>query len=439
MRSLCRLASIRALGLTWLATLLVAWPPLAAQAAPGPVEGSASLHGLDPRRLPSCAWVLDVSAQTLNVAAPDSNTHYWLQPYVFGPNSSIVVSGTYPFARYISFIAYTADGLPINDVSLHDSQIVPAAGSVNPFTTPNAPTDPSQRRYTVRITPTQPPPTATNTLAGLPAGQTSGLGFVIYRVYLPDTADEPAGGVPLPSLTVDGVPRATCTPAERAVLDRLAAPAFDALVAAHSPDPATVTRNPALFRRAPPLAGLFANPDNQYLYAASDWAPGRVVVVRGKGFAFPDTRHGQSVTTPSQQVRYWSWCSNELANPYPAVQCAADDETVLDAQGSYTVAISMPQDRPRNATKANGVTWLAWQRPAAARASGQVLPNIAYLRNLLPAPGFTQAVQGVPVPAANSTAQEQAAQAAAAMGPYYPVGVYCTKAQFEAQGPASCF
>jgi hypothetical protein len=58
---------------------------------------------------------------------------------------------------------------------------------------------------------------------------------------------------------------------------------------------------------------------------------------------------------------------------------------------------------------------------------------------MLPAADFNQAVQAVPQPSVGSTAEQNAAQAAAAMGPYYPVGVLCTKAQFEAKGPLSCF
>src|SRR5918998_378597 len=143
---------------------------------PGP-----TLPGLPPSGLPLCAWLVDVSAQTLNIAAPDTHTHYWVQPYRWGPQSSIVINGTYPFARYFSFVTYTANGVPTGP-SLHDSQILPDAGSVNPFTTPTAPTDPAQRRYTVRVVP--PPATATNTLPGLPADQTTGLGFLVYRLYL---------------------------------------------------------------------------------------------------------------------------------------------------------------------------------------------------------------------------------------------------------------
>jgi hypothetical protein len=433
-----RFPLVGALGMTWLASLLVASPPAAVQAAPPAVADLARIPGLDPQHVPGCNWIVDVSAQTLNIAAPDTHTHYWVQPYVMGPQSSIVITGTYPFARYFSFVAYTSDGLPIGDVSLHDTEIAPDPGSVNPFTTPNPPTDPNMRRYTARVVPSQQSPTSTNTLTGLPTGQTSGLGFLVYRVYLPNDSHEPTGGVALPSLEIDGVTRPTCSAAQQGVRDRLLAPLLDSLVASSSPDPSTVVRDPSLFRRAPTLGGLFPNPDNQYVFAASDWAPGRVVVLRGKGFTFPNTQHGGSVTTPTQ-LRYWSWCSNELANPYPAVQCAADDETVLDAQDYYTVVISMPQDRPRNATKANGVTWLAWENASTARSSAQVVPNIAYLRTMLPAAGFTQSAQGVPAPTAGASAQQLAAQAAATMGPYYPAGVYCTKSQFETQGPLSCF
>ena len=396
------------------------------------VAGSPSVPRLDPVLLGRCAWMVDVSAQTLNIAAPDTHTHYWVQPYVMDPKSEIVITGIYPFARYFSFVTYTSDGLPIGNVSLHDSEIVPDSGSINPFTTPDPPTDLDQRRYTARIVPSPPPPLLPTLWPGcrlirpaVSAGWSIGCTCPIIPTSRRLECHSPA------SLLMGC--RGTCTAVEQAVFDRVLAPLFDAIVAANSPDPATVVRDPSLFRRAPSLAGLFPNPDNQYVLVASDWAPGRVVVLRGKGFTFPDTRDGGSVTTPG--LRYWSWCSNELANPYPAVQCAADDEIVLDAEGYYTIAISLREDRPRNATKANGVTWLAWKGESAA-VLPEVVPNITYLRTMLP--DFTQAAQGVPEPTPGATAQELAAQAAAAMGPY-PVGVYCTKAQFEANGPLSCF
>ncbi|HEU4329544.1 MAG TPA: hypothetical protein VFR40_00410 [Lapillicoccus sp.] len=72
----------------------------------------------------------------------------------------------------------------------------------------------------------------------------------------------------------------------------------------------------SLFRRAGDLGGLFPNPDNQYVFQASKWSPGTIIVIRGKAMTFPDTRNGQSVTAPSD-VRYWSMCSNEFKEPFP--------------------------------------------------------------------------------------------------------------------------
>jgi hypothetical protein len=132
-------------------------------------------------------------------------------------------------------------------------------------------------------------------------------------------------------------------------------------------------------------------------------------------------------------------CSNELAKPYPAVACASDDETATDAQGYYTYVVSMAKDRPRNAQPANGVTWLAW----AKAGTKDVPPNTTYLRTMLPGAGFDHAVQSVPPPPTDPDPPESATvlagQAASPMAEYYPIGVLCTTATFEAGGADACF
>ena len=408
----------------------------------GPSPGPAAQIGALLHRLAMgprgsyCGWFADVSAQTLNVAAPDSNSNYWVQPYFLAQGQQLVIHGIYPASRYFSFTAYGANGLPINDTDLHDTQIVPDAGSVNPFTTPNPPTDPAQLQYSVRLVSSQPPFSTDNTLAGLPSGQSSGLGLLVYRLYLSTKPGDTKASVPLPSITTTAGKLPACTPRQQALYLRLLQPIAYALVAAGTPDPSTVTRGADLFRRFGNLAGLFPNPDTGFVAEATDWRPGTVVVIRGKAFTFPDTRHGGSVTEATQ-VRYWSMCSNVLANPYPVAGCAADDETAVNAQGYYLYAISMPQDRPKNATAANGVTWLPWATPRQSIRG--VPPNVTYLRTMLPASGFNQAAQAAPVPAAGESAQQAAAAAAAAMGAYYPTGAVCTTTQFETKGPSSCF
>jgi hypothetical protein len=160
---------------------------------PGPAARiGALLHrvAMGPRG-PRCGWFADVSAQTLNVAAPDTHSNYWVQPYFLAPGQQLVIHGTYPASRYFSYTAYGADGLPINGTDLHDTQIAPDAGSVNPFTTPNPPADPAQLQYSVRVVSSQPPFTTDNTLAGLPSGPSSRLGFLVYRLYLSTKPGDP--------------------------------------------------------------------------------------------------------------------------------------------------------------------------------------------------------------------------------------------------------
>ena len=37
-----------------------------------------------------------------------------------------------------------------------------------------------------------------------------------------------------------------------------------------------------------------------------------------------------------------------------------DDEIIVDSHGRYIIVYSRPEDRPTNATSANGVTWINW-------------------------------------------------------------------------------
>ena len=60
----------------------------------GPPPGPAARIGALLHRLAmgsrgaQCGWFVDVSAQTLNVAAPDTHSNYWIQPYLSGTGSA---------------------------------------------------------------------------------------------------------------------------------------------------------------------------------------------------------------------------------------------------------------------------------------------------------------------------------------------------------------
>jgi hypothetical protein len=198
--------------------------------------------------------------------------------------------------------------------------------------------------------------------------------------------------------------------------------------------------------------GYFPNPANLYMTAGSlSYEPGRIVVVRGKGAVFPDTYQGESIFVPANppgpiQLRYWSMCNNVETAPYPVVLCRADYATALDGDGYYTYVMSLDESGTNPPTPPDWVpseaTWLPWG------ATDQ--PNLLILRNMLPAAGFNQTVQGAE--AAGCTVDNQkdetlsyatqrtASQCAArVMGDYYPRAAYCDQDLFIEKGWQGCF
>jgi hypothetical protein len=376
-----------------------------------------------------CTWPLVATLDTFNIAGPDANATYWIMPYILPPGSTLLVRGSYPFARYFSFT--TNIGQPGGggfDVlaGLADRAIAPDPGSSNPFVSGAAPADLARRRYTVRVTPGggEGGSSSANTLPSQASGKEEQVGLLIYRLYMPDDPADRPGGVPLPDLTLvdaaGGERRLTPgTAAEQATW----MPPFEAFVRTVllGAPPVVLPSGAQAPRFAPVIfPGLAPNPDNRYLGAELVWAPGRVAVLRGRAPTFPNTRTGVSITGPGQ-LRYWSFGTIEYRQPYPTIGGVADEAIPLNADGNYTVVISTAEDRPANATAANGVAWVPWGDPS--------VPVMVLLRHMLPAPDFAQASRRVPDGATPEETQ-------AIMGSYYPVAAYCDRARFEAERPA---
>ncbi len=377
---------------------------------------------------PLCAWRFMSNETVLNVAFPDVNATYWVLPYALGPGDSIELSGTYPYARYFSLNTYGTNFDTVD--TLRDNQIGPDPGSSNPFTDASARTlPPAQRQWHATIV-TGPADHARNEIQALPAGQSTPVGFLIIRVYVPDDAASPSGGVPLPEATmrVGGatVPRQPCEQpfdpnSYTGPVSQLAQAGFDQVIAGAASGafpgdtPETVFVNPAS------SSGLFPNGDNKYLGTALTYQPGRIVVVRGKAPTFPDTRAGVPATDPDQQVRYWSLCQNDRVSPYPVVACAADFETALDESGYYTYAVAAPADLTSVADPT--VTVLPW-------GDTTVPKKVLFLRYMLPTPAF--------YPQSIQASQATGADPATVMGPYYPTAVYCSATTFVAGGYEAC-
>ena len=185
--------------------------------------------------------------------------------------------------------------------------------------------------------------------------------------------------------------------------------------ATNAPAPAT----PSFIRPGNDAARLYPDPDNVYIATILAYRRGRLVVVRGRAPTFPDTRAGVMITG-AEQVRYWSWCTNEYRKPYPVSACVPDEAIPVDANGEFTLVVSTREDRPAHTRPADGVVWLDW--------GSTKVDVLLLLRHMLAAPGFAESAINL-APGQSATP---------AMGAYAPRAAYCTAEQYAAGGPESC-
>jgi hypothetical protein len=159
--------------------------------------------------------------------------------------------------------------------------------------------------------------------------------------------------------------------------------------------------------------GFFSDGNNAYVYAFVSRSFGPVLVLRGRLPDVPETYAGEKVFTRGQ-LRYWSLCSVSM-QPYgvtDTIGCVNDARLATGRRGWYTVVVSTPADRPANARRACGVTWL----PFGARPTAALV-----MRNQLADPAFRHAVQKVRRPGTER----------AVMGDFLPRGRYTSTEAFE--------
>ncbi|MFZ0667728.1 MAG: hypothetical protein WAM97_18425 [Acidimicrobiales bacterium] len=370
-----------------------------------------------------CAWGARSGADTVNVADPDTSANYWAYTYTAVPDTELIIKGTYPRARYFSFVVYQEDTAPIG--SIYDAQIQPDPGSGNPFVGPVA--KHSAENYTVTVLFTSPPAQpAPNTLyAGQSNidGTTNPGGSILLRTYVPqDESTSPQGSVPFPTVTWETtsgtVLDAGAACARTAVDDDVIAQELNSQ--SFPVEPTSGSSTAVTWSRTASTGVGFPNPQNAYLTATISRDDGDLVVVHGLAPTFPNTTAGVPVYTPSQ-LRYWSICVNNQTTQ--VISCTPDYQTSL-VDGYYTYVISDPSVRPKNATTRKGVAWLPW--------GSTDLESVIFLRNMLPASNFPEAVQNVSSASGSPSAQQ-------VMGAYYPEAVYCAPATFETGGWKACF
>ena len=119
------------------------------------------------------------------------------------------------------------------------------------------------------------------------------------------------------------------------------------------------------------------------------------------------------------KVRLFTICSYNFWNG-AANDCKNDANVVSDDRGVYTVVVSAPEDRPRNATLANGITWMNW---------GPFLDGFLNWRFVF---------RDDPLPIAMGQALDTGVTPPE-VAPYMPETAHCPPMVFERRGVEGCF
>jgi hypothetical protein len=167
---------------------------------------------------------------------------------------------------------------------------------------------------------------------------------------------------------------------------------------------------------------------------------GKVYALAGRLPTTPKTRNGEPTMTAAQ-ARYWSITGYSTAyglDPnfaYGAeITSVMDDEIVTNASGDYILLYGRAQDRPANATAANGVTWVDWGTESCQAFT---------IRWVSPGPDWTFAKapnqtnlgwETEPASASYNPAKIGMNDRNGFLGAYQPVKSYLTKAQWEGLG-----
>jgi hypothetical protein len=125
------------------------------------------------------------------------------------------------------------------------------------------------------------------------------------------------------------------------------------------------------------------------------------------------------------QLRYWSLCTGSSPVTGLGYDCVYDQQVPVDKRNRYTLVISRPADKPKNAKPKCGYRWLDF-------GDGENYPDpasrdymdVLYMRFMAPEPDFTHAPHNVQTPGTE----------AAVMGPYFPSSAYTSKKAFERRG-----
>ena len=415
-------------GSLWITTATV---PVHAATAPAATGGPTS----------TCPWGRSNNSQGGGAAYPDTAAHYFTAVIPAAPGETLTLHGAFPHARYISFTTYDPKTAASDNVN--DQSIVPDPGSINPFLV-GADRTATRRTFTVNAVfgrrPGSGAPANTLYTTSQDGSHVGPAFIIIYRVYRPDAGRDETGDGGLPSITVNDPGGASHQLAgcQGGPADAQPNPIGQAGNSALSGDPLLTSPlrgpglDPPVWRKfynlaesslqgtdngstgssvsdgAQPAAaatgsgGYLQNLDNNYILTVLGAGYGQAVVIHGHAWSYVPTYQGQPRMAPAT-LRYWSVCSNELATTRVDA-CLDDDQVVSTGNGDWTLVVSTPANRPRNAIPACGINWLPF---------GATPDSVLIIRNMLARPGVAGTIQATRAGHENED-----------LGIYYPHATY---------------
>lgn len=286
---------------------------------------------------------------------PDHFAYYW--EYTFdaaaNPGLGLVITGEFPAARFLSYNAYDDDEQTSyceKRYSVMDVDIVPDAGSDNPFVHPGTT---RSKKYTLYVLPTDAP-------ASVTAGKENIIWFdadvkkvcTILRYYIPEGGIE--GGVPMPVIRGFNLADGKAVAAPQRELSGLRG-SMDLPGAAF-----TSTPNLVFFRA--PFSFAYPNGPAEYCYARNVIEPENVAVFNFKAPSFPK----DASEFATADMRYWSVCVGNQETYTPLA--ISDYQTKIDANGfaNYILADKNNADyaKVKALAEANNYNILEWDGKA---------------------------------------------------------------------------
>lgn len=382
---------------------------------------------------------------------------------------NLTLKGRYPNARYFSFTAANqlGNGQIGNGNFIRGDHIIPDPGSSNPFLSSNR-RDVVDRNYTIYILPGDPPINPPNNTLYTGVLSSNKRVHISIRTYLADRGydgtgnvklDESGYGLPEIFLNIPGEKEVT-GPILLKILqpekngdpngyelsqwlydvensnDKINAPCFPIPVSQvfwntdYSVTGAFVADRPEERERDHPAnndGGFASNPDTKYMLMLFSFGYGDVLVVRGKMPTHPTTRRGDTTLPEDPQVQYLS-ISTAASAPYGASwDTLCDEEIPVDSDNNYTIVVSWPWNRPANAILENGIGWLSPGDGEGHYIGARNWVGLLYLRFQNPSVNWKNSPMNIPMPSIKNPIPQDPI----IMGPYYPVGEYTSKSEFE--------